>query len=85
MNTKDLGIVAYEASFNAMRAFTDARDAAPQTKFGTVNTQRYSPKGWLVRRITYTMRATYRLSLVIGGGRSRTTALANSLLTPSST
>ncbi|MGA0005855.1 MAG: lipoyl(octanoyl) transferase LipB [Burkholderiaceae bacterium] len=27
MNTKDLGIVAYEASFNAMRAFTDARDA----------------------------------------------------------
>ena len=28
MNTKDLGIVAYEASFNAMRAFTDARDAS---------------------------------------------------------
>ena len=28
MNTKDLGIVAYEATFNAMRAFTDARDAS---------------------------------------------------------
>lgn len=42
---------------------------ALQTKFGTANTQRYSPKGWLVRRITYTMRATYQLSLVIGGGQ----------------
>jgi lipoyl(octanoyl) transferase len=28
MNTKDLGLVAYEAAFNAMRAFTDARDAS---------------------------------------------------------
>ena len=28
MNTKDLGLVAYEATFNAMRAFTDARDAS---------------------------------------------------------
>lgn len=28
MHTKDLGLVAYEATFNAMRAFTDARDAS---------------------------------------------------------
>ena len=28
MNTKNLGIVAYEPTFNAMRAFTDARDAS---------------------------------------------------------
>ena len=28
MYTKDLGLVAYEAAFNAMRAFTDARDAS---------------------------------------------------------
>jgi lipoyl(octanoyl) transferase len=28
MNTKDLGLVAYEATFSAMRAFTDARDAS---------------------------------------------------------
>jgi len=28
MDTKDLGIVAYEATFNAMRAFTDTRDAS---------------------------------------------------------
>ena len=28
MNTKDLGLVAYEATFNAMRAFTDARDTS---------------------------------------------------------
>ena len=28
MNTKNLGIVAYEPTFNAMRAFTDVRDAS---------------------------------------------------------
>ena len=28
MNTKDLGIVAYDATFDAMRAFTEARDAS---------------------------------------------------------
>ncbi len=28
MNTKNLGIVAYEQTFNAMRAFTDVRDAS---------------------------------------------------------
>jgi lipoyl(octanoyl) transferase len=28
MNTKDLGLVAYEATFNAMRAFTDDRDTS---------------------------------------------------------